>query len=109
MERLRFGVTTGFSVVVATPAPMDCPVFAERQAEALTKVGIRGVLGVGPPDLYISHLAEPWSGTVWDSDRPAKRFFSYEQAMRNSVEIVEKWHGKEDGRIQVSALSIPFR
>ena len=107
VERLRFGVTTGFSVVGATPARMDSPVFAERQAEALTKVGIRGVLGVGPPDPHISHLAEPWSGTLWDSDKSAKRFFSYEQAMRNSVEIVEKWHGKEDGRIQV-ALHYPY-
>ncbi len=60
VERLRFGVTCGLTVVGATPARMDSPIFAMRQAEAVESVGIRGVLGVGPPDPFVSHLPEPW-------------------------------------------------
>lgn len=107
LERLRFGVTCGFSVIGATPARMDSPVFAERQAEAVSEVGIRGVLGVGPPDPHVSHMPEPWSGTFWEGGKPVKRPFTYEDTMRNAISIIKNWHGQADGRIHV-ALHFPY-
>lgn len=107
LERLRFGVTCGLSVVGATPARMDSPVFAARQAEAVVKVGIRGVIGVGPPDPYVSHLAEPWSGTFWEDERPEVRTFTYADAVTNSRLIIETWHGAANDRVQV-ALHFPY-
>ncbi|MGQ9583846.1 MAG: amidohydrolase family protein [Anaerolineae bacterium] len=107
LERLRFGVTCGFSVVGATPARLDSPAFAERQAEALAEVGIRGVLGVGPPDPYVSHLPTPWQGTFWRGGKPVTQSFTYGEALRNSVSVIQRWHGGADGRVQV-ALHFPY-
>lgn len=107
VERLRFGVTCGFSVVGATPARMDSPAFAERQAEAVARVGIREVLGVGPPDPYIPHLPAPWQATVWEGKRPFTRTFTHEDTIRNSIQVIQGWHGAADGRVQV-ALHVPY-
>jgi cytosine/adenosine deaminase-related metal-dependent hydrolase len=107
VERLRFGVTCGLTVIGATPARMDSPVFAVRQAEAVESVGIRGVLGVGPPDPFVTHLPEPWEGTFWEGDKPVRRQFTYEQTVRNSISFIEDWHGAADGRVRV-ALHYPY-
>ncbi|MEM7124771.1 MAG: amidohydrolase family protein [Chloroflexota bacterium] len=107
LERLRFGVTCGFSVIGATPARMDSPVFAERQAQAVAEVGIRGVLGVGPPDPYISHLPEPWTSTIWDGETPQERIFTFDDAMRNTVSFIKRWHNAAGGRVQ-AALHYPY-
>ena len=55
VERLRFGVTTGLTVVGATPARMDSP-FILKNRPSNQVVGIRTVLAVGPPDPYVSHV-----------------------------------------------------
>lgn len=107
LERLRFGVTCGFSVIGATPARLDSPVFAQRQAEAVRNVGIRAVLGVGPPDPHVSHIEQPWTGTFWENGKSIQRTFSYQDTIRNSLTIVENWHNGADGRIQV-ALHFPY-
>lgn len=107
LERLKFGVTCGFSVVGATPARMDSPIFAERQAEAVRDVGIRGVLGIGPPDPYVHHLTEPWSGTFWDDGNSATRQFTYQDTIRNCLHVLKEWHGAAEGRVQI-ALHYPY-
>ena len=100
-------MTCGLTVIGATPARMDSPVFAERQAEALESVGTRGVLGVGPPDPFVTHLPEPWEGTLWQEGKPARRKFTYEQTVHNSISVIQDWHGAADGRVRV-ALHYPY-
>jgi len=102
-ERLRFGVTTGASIIGSTPARTDSPIFGLRNAEAYAKVGIRAVLGVGPPDPFISHIPEPWSGSFQRDDGSwEERTFTYEEALANAVEVIEQWHGGADGRIRIA-------
>jgi 5-methylthioadenosine/S-adenosylhomocysteine deaminase len=107
VERIRFGVTTGLTVVGATPARMDSPVFAKRQAQSAEKAGVRSVIAVGPPDPFVSHLPEPWSGTFWQKGRPVKKEFSFRDTIENTVKIIQDWHHGLDERIQV-ALHYPY-
>jgi 5-methylthioadenosine/S-adenosylhomocysteine deaminase len=107
VERLRFGVTTGLTVVGATPARMDSPVFADRQAQAVTKVGVRSVIAVGPPDPHISHLPQPWSGSIWKDGNLVKMPFSYQDTLDNTVKIIEAWNHQQDECIQV-AIHYPY-
>ena len=106
-ERLRAGVTTGLSVIGATPARLDSPVFALRNAEAYAELGLRAVLGVGPPDPICSHLPEPWSGSFCAAGKWVERRFSYDDTIDNSVEVIRAWHGGADGRIRI-ALAVPY-
>jgi cytosine/adenosine deaminase-related metal-dependent hydrolase len=106
-ERLRFGVTTGFSVIGATPARVDSPIFTAQNAEAYARVGVRGVFGVGPPDLLFSHLPEPWSGSFLQGGRWVERTFSYREAVENSISLIQEWHGAANGRIRI-ALAPPY-
>jgi cytosine/adenosine deaminase-related metal-dependent hydrolase len=107
LERLKFGVTCGLTVVGATPARMDSPIFAFRQAEAVESVGVRGVLGVGPPDPFVSHLPEPWEATIWQGGRPFRRQFTYDQALQNSISFVEACHNSAGGRVR-AAFHYPY-
>jgi 5-methylthioadenosine/S-adenosylhomocysteine deaminase len=106
-ERLRFGTTTGASIIGSTPARTDNPIFAYKNAEAYTKVGIRGVFGVGPPDVFVSHIASPWSGSYLENGEWVTRNFTYEEALKNSVKIIEKWHNGSNRRIKI-ALAPPY-
>lgn len=104
-ERLRFGVTTGLSIVGSTPARTDDPIYASQQARAYAQVGVRAVLGVGPPDPLVSHLAEPWSGSHFEGGRWVERHFSYPQALENTAALIEQWHGAAQGRIGMAFAS----
>lgn len=107
LERLRFGVTCGFTVVGATPARIDSPVFAERQAQAVADLGVRGVIGVGPPDPYVSHLPVPWTGSFWEGGRKVTRRFTYEDTVRNTEHFLESTHNTADGRVR-AAIHFPY-
>ena len=100
-ERLRFGVTTGASIIGAATRA-DSPVFGIRNAEAYAKVGIRAVLGVGPPDPIVSSLPKPWSGSHYEDGKWVRREFTYQEALSNSLQVIESWHGGADGRIRVA-------
>ena len=101
-ERLRFGVTTGLSVIGATPPRCDSPVFAARNAEAYATVGVRVMLGVGPPDRLFSHLPEPWSGSFYENGAWVRRGFDYDDALAASLEVIDRWHGGADGLVRVA-------
>jgi len=106
-ERLRFGVTTGQSIVGATPARMDDLAFTEANVSAYVDAGLRLAVGVGPPDLVFPHLEEPW--TVRREVDGAWRSFAYtyEAAVANSVAAIERWDGAGGGRVQVQ-LAPPY-
>jgi cytosine/adenosine deaminase-related metal-dependent hydrolase len=106
-ERLSFGVTTGASIIGSTPARADSPVFCQRNAEAYAKVGIRAVLGIGPPDPFISHIPSPWSGSFYEDGKWIEKKFTYDQALSNSVQVVKEWHNGADGKIRI-ALAPPY-
>ncbi|MHB2165797.1 amidohydrolase family protein [Alsobacter sp. R-9] len=107
LERLEAGVTTGLSVIGATPARMDDTAFADANAEAYAAAGLSLVLGVGPPDPVFPHLAEPFSGSHRVEGRWVERGFTAEDAMENTRRVIERWHGAADGRLRV-ALASPY-
>lgn len=102
LERLRFGVTTGASIIGSTPARLDSPVFAEQSALAYARLGTRAVLGVGPPDPFIPHIPQPYSGSFLEQGRWVQKPFSYDDAVGNSIDVIRSWHGRANGRISIA-------
>ena len=107
VERVKFGVTTGVSIMGATPARADDPIFAERNAEAVEAVGTRSVIGVGPPDPFIGHLRQPWSGTFFEDGKAVERPFTYEQTIEVSRDVIGRLKGAANGRVQ-TMFAIPY-
>ena len=107
LERVRFGTTTGVSILGATPARADNPIYADRHLDAISDIGLRAVLGVGPPDPFIPHIPTPWSGSHFENGEWVTRQFTYEDAIENSRDVIRRWHGGADGRISI-ALAIAY-
>jgi cytosine/adenosine deaminase-related metal-dependent hydrolase len=65
------------------------------------------VIGVGPPDLFVPHISVPWSGSFFENGKWVEKPFTYDDAVANSVKVIEKWHKRADGRIRI-ALHPPY-
>jgi cytosine/adenosine deaminase-related metal-dependent hydrolase len=107
IERIRFGVTTGYSVIGATPARTDNVIYAQKNIEAVAHVGSKAVVGVGPPDPFVSHVPIPWEGTLREKGQATRSLFTYEQCLSNTEQIIQDFHRSNDGRIEIS-LHYPY-
>jgi cytosine/adenosine deaminase-related metal-dependent hydrolase len=95
LERLRFGVTCGVSVVGSQPRSDD-PVFACNHAKAYAEVGLREVVAVGP-------CAPPWphDSSRWVEGQRIRRTFSLDEALAGTEAVIESWHRGAGDRIRV--------
>ncbi len=107
LERLRAGVTTGLSVIGATPARADRTDFADANAEAYLDAGLGLVIGIGPPDPVFPHLSQPFTATHPRDGALVRHAFTAEDTLRASVAVIDRWHGAADGRIR-AALAPPY-
>ncbi len=93
LERLRFGVTTGVSLLGGGDSVMrsDDPDFATAHCEAVAEVGIRAIVAMGatrPP------FPRPYVG-VDGEERPV----SFEQQADTIAAVLDRWHGRDGIRI----------
>lgn len=96
MERIRFGVTTGVSVLGSQPRS-DVPEMGNAHAEAYAASGMRLILGVGP-------AGEPWPReTSWWDDNGLQRSHSVDldQMIAGAEATVRRWQGGAQGRVRV--------
>lgn len=95
LERLKFGVTCGLSVIGSEPRADDSEM-AGSHARAYAEAGLREVVAVGPCN-------PPWPRPVsdWRTGRRVKKAVTFEDALSGAVRTIEDWHGAADGRIQV--------
>ena len=102
LERLKFGTTCGLSyfgggrMLIRT----DDPVYANRHCEAVSAVGIREFLAVGP-----SSPPFPRRFTRWDADGQHEYMADFDQQMSSTEEIIKTWNGAADGRMNVCLTS----
>jgi 5-methylthioadenosine/S-adenosylhomocysteine deaminase len=95
LERLRFGVTTGVSVMGSMPRADD-PRIGNNHAKAYSEVGVREVVCVGPN-------APPWPHPVsyWDNGTREQRTVSFDEVMEGTEAVIETWHHGAEDRIRV--------
>jgi cytosine/adenosine deaminase-related metal-dependent hydrolase len=100
-ERLRFGVTTGVSLLGGGDSVqrVDEPVFCDAHCEAVREVGIRAVVALGP-------TRPPFPRPYVGSDG-VERPISFEQQLATIEACIETWHGR-DG-IMISTLMPVYR
>ncbi|NLE77772.1 MAG: amidohydrolase family protein [Chloroflexi bacterium] len=106
IERLKFGVTTGVSVVGATPARADHPSFALASAKGVADAGLRAFIAVGPPDPFLN-LGHDNTGAFWDGDRAERRPFTYEQTIEVTKEFFSELRGWGNPRLE-PMFAVPY-
>lgn len=69
LERLKYGTTTGFNLLGASPRADD-PVYAERHMTGHARIGARNIMGIGPPNPPWPRKCARWSedGTRLESE-----------------------------------------
>lgn len=100
-ERLRFGVTTGVSLLGGGDSigRVDHPAFTDAHAAATEEIGIRSILVLGPTR---PPFPRPYVGPD-GVERPV----SFEQQLDTITAGVERWHGK--GKVRIATLMPVYR
>ncbi|MFN8636140.1 MAG: amidohydrolase family protein [Chloroflexota bacterium] len=95
LERLKFGVTCGVSVMGSMPRADD-PRIGSNHAKAYSEVGVREVVCTGPS-------APPWPHPVssWDNGARERREVTFDEVMDGTEAVVQSWHHGADDRIRV--------
>jgi len=101
LERLRFGVTTGVSLLGGGDTIMrtDDPSYAAAHCRGVVEVGTRSIVAVGP-------TRAPHPQTYADWREGGKRSYPvlFEQQMETCQKVVRDWHDTHNSRIQIAML-----
>jgi cytosine/adenosine deaminase-related metal-dependent hydrolase len=92
LERLRFGVTTGMSMLGSYPR-FDDPDCWAAHAEGMARVGVRDILGIGTPNPPF-----PKTFRAWRPDGSHREYcLGHADSFARTREAVACFHGKNDG------------
>lgn len=106
LERLTFGVTCGVSLFGGGDSILrtDDPAFAARHCEAVTEVGIRSILAVGPCRGPFPRRFLRWKG------RDSRSIdVSFDDQIETCDAVITQWHGASNGRIRIAIVSPTLR
>lgn len=105
LERLKFGVTCGVSLIGGGDSIMrsDDPAHAEAHAMGYATLGLRDVMAVGPTRPPHPRTYARWDGMT-RSDYPVL----FEQQFETLGLLAERWHGGANGLIRVAMLMPVF-
>jgi cytosine/adenosine deaminase-related metal-dependent hydrolase len=106
LERLRFGVTTGVSLLGGGDSVMrtDDPVHGDAHCEGVLAVGTRSIVAIGPTRPPHPRIYARWDGAE-RHDYPV----SFERQMETCRRLIDRWHGAEGGRIRIALLTPTLR
>lgn len=106
LERLRFGVTTGVSLLGGGDTIMrtDEPAYGDAHCAGVVEVGTRSVVAVGP-----TRPPHPRTYARW-TDGVSRAFpVSFEDQIATCRTLIERWHGSHGGRIAIALLTPTLR
>lgn len=102
LERLRFGVTTGVSLLGGGDSVMrsDEPAYGDAHMQGVLAVGTRSVVAVGstrPP--------HPRTYARWDGSTRTNYAVSFEQQHATCKTLIERWHRTHQDRLHLATLT----
>jgi len=106
LERLRFGVTTGVSLLGGgdTILRTDDPIYGDAHCDGVKEVGTRSFVAVGstrPP--------HPLTYGTW-SGKNAKTYpVTFERQFATCETLIKTWHGKHGQRINIALITPTLR
>jgi 5-methylthioadenosine/S-adenosylhomocysteine deaminase len=106
LERLRFGVTTGVSLLGGgdTILRTDDPMYGDAHCDGVRGVGTRSFVAVGstrPP--------HPLTYGVWRDGKKKTYPVEFERQFATCEALVRRWHGKHGRRINICLITPTLR
>lgn len=106
LERLRFGVTTGVSLLGGgdTILRTDDPVFGDAHCDGVVSIGTRSVVAIGTtrPPFPRTYAKRTASG---EEAYPV----TFERQLATCKTLVDKWHDSHGKRIRIAAITPTLR
>lgn len=101
LERLRFGVTTGVSLLGGGDTIMrtDDPAHAAAHCRGVGEVGTRSVIAIGP-----TRAPHPKTYASWQDGARSAYPVAFDRQMQTCKDLVASWHDTQDGRILIAML-----
>ncbi|MBM6583484.1 amidohydrolase family protein [Microvirga sp. BT689] len=102
LERLRFGVTTGVSLLGGGDNIMraDEPIYGDAHCEGVREVGTRSVVAVGP-----TLPPHPRTYARIVDGKAVERPVTFEEQFATCQTLIDSWHGKHGGRLNIALIS----
>lgn len=92
LERLKFGVTTGLSMLGSYPRYDDLA-YAEAHVDGMVDIGVRDILGIGPPNPPFPKRFIDWDGDV----KGPEKVLSLEDSFTKTRDAVRRFHDSNGG------------
>ena len=92
LERLKFGVTTGMSMLGSYPRYDDLS-YAQAHVSGMSEVGVRDILGIGPPNPPFPKRFIDWDGSVSGPEKT----LSHADSFARTREAVLRFHDTNGG------------
>ncbi|MCC8934140.1 amidohydrolase family protein [Rhizobium sp. 'Codium 1'] len=104
LERLRFGVTTGVSLLGGGDTIMrtDDVAYGSAHCEGVAEIGTRSVVAVGP-----TRPPHPRTYASWHDGKASEGPVTYEEQLIVSRKLLDMWHGR--GRLNIALLTPVLR
>lgn len=104
LERLKFGVTTGVSLLGGgdTILRTDDPRYGAAHCEGVLAVGTRSVVAVGP-------TRPPHPRRYGDPELGIERDVPVADQMATCLALIDGWHGRDGGRIGIALITPTLR
>jgi 5-methylthioadenosine/S-adenosylhomocysteine deaminase len=106
LERLRFGVTTGVSLLGGgdTILRTDDPIYGDAHCEGVREVGTRSVVAVGP-----TRPPHPRTYARFVNGKAVERPVTFEEQFETCETLIKTWHGKHGGRLNIALITPTLR
>ncbi|MGF9761766.1 amidohydrolase family protein [Microvirga sp. 0TCS3.31] len=106
LERLRFGVTTGVSLLGGgdTILRADEPMYGDAHCEGVREVGTRSVVAVGP-----TRPPHPRTYARFVDGKAVERPVTFEEQFETCKTLIKTWHGKHGGRLNIALITPTLR
>jgi 5-methylthioadenosine/S-adenosylhomocysteine deaminase len=106
LERLRFGVTTGVSLLGGgdTILRTDDPVYGDAHCDGVKEVGTRSFVAVGstrPP--------HPLTYGTWSGKKATTYPVTFERQFQTCETLIRMWHGKHGRRLNIALITPTLR
>lgn len=98
LERIRFGVTCGVSLLGGGDTIMrtDDPVYGDAHMEGVRALGGRTVMAVGP-------TRAPHPRTYADGGKSPRKV-DFQTQLSTCLDLLGRWHGQDEGRLNIALL-----